>query len=285
MSSNGIIQNKMDCHTHSSYSPDALNTVEEMCIRAIEAGLETMAITDHCECNRFYPKDNYTPTEPGTYDNKTLREKSLSEITRCRELFENKLNLLCGIELGQPTFDITSAEEAICDDRLDYVIGSMHQVPGQMDFCFMNIPQYNIPKLMEAYFLEIIRMCRWNGFDSLGHLTYPLRYIEGMYGIPVDMDSCEEPVREIFRLLAANGKALEVNSSGLRQKYGKPFPTLKYLKLYRELGGEMLTFGSDAHRADHLAYGLEDMIRLAGEAGFRYAFHFRARKPVGINLS
>ena len=83
-------------------------------------------------------------------------------------------------------------------------------------------------------------------------MTYPLRYIIGKYQIPVDMKPYEEVIREILKTLADKNLALEINTAGLRREIGQTSPTLEYVKLFRELGGELLTFGSDAHRAQAL---------------------------------
>ncbi len=100
-------------------------------------------------------------------------------------------------------------------------------------------------------------------FDVLGHLTYPLRYIQGEQGISVDMTPFDEVIREIFTILISSGKGIEINTSGYRQKYGMPFPNLPYVKLFKEMGGEILSLGSDAHKAEDLGKGLHDSAELA----------------------
>ena len=92
----------------------------------------------------------------------------------------------------------------------------------------------------------MLELCQWGGFDTLAHMTYPLRYIIGKYQIPVDMKPYEEVIREILKTVADKNLALEINTAGLRREIGQTSPTLEYVKLFRELGGELLTFGSDA---------------------------------------
>lgn len=278
----------LDCHSHSNCSFDADNSVEEMCQRAMELGLKVYAITDHCECNGYYEAEYYgkQPSSYETFGCGAAVEKSIQETRRMQEKLEGRLNLLCGVELGQATFDLEAAEKVAADTRLDYIIGSMHQAPGEYDFYFLDFSkqEMDIPKTILAYYQEVYKLCQWGKFDTLAHLTYPLRYIEGDYGIQVDLKESREVIGEALRLLAQKGKSLEINTSGYRQKYGRPFPTLEYLRMYRELGGEMISLGADAHRTGDVAGGISQGIELAKAAGFRYATYYRERKPQHILL-
>ena len=127
-------------------------------------------------------------------------------------------------------------------------------------------------------------MCKWRKFDILAHLTYPLRYINGIAKLNVDISQYNEIISESFRLLIQNGKGIEINTSGLRQPYGLTFPTLEYVKLFKELGGEIISIGSDAHCADDLGKGIIDGIKLAETGGFKYISYFKNRKPEFIKI-
>ena len=271
------------CHTHSRNSFDADNdTVKERCQRAIQLKLDAMAITDHCEVNRFYEKEYYHITEKKEYDDygfKRAYEASMEEISQAKDEFAGKLNLICGIELGQATADTAVADLILSDERLDFVIGSMHELPDHDDFAFLDYSKENVPKLMEENFTEILKLCQWNKFDVLGHLTYALRYIQGNQKIQVDMSPYNEIIAEIFKTIIKNGKGIEINTSGLRQAYGKTFPSYEYIKLYKDLGGEIITLGSDCHSTADLAKGIPEGIELAREAGFRQIAYYKNRQP------
>ena len=118
----------------------------------------------------------------------------------------------------------------------------------------------------------------------MGHLTYPLRYIEGDHGIPVDLSKHQEAIDGIFRALIDSGKALEVNTSGLRQKIGRALPDLPLVRRYRELGGELVTLGSDAHCVEDLGKGIEAGMDLLREAGFRHFAVYEQHKPILLPL-
>ena len=137
---------------------------------------------------------------------------------------------------------------------------------------------------MEKYFNETYKLCKWGKFDVLGHLTYTLRYIEGDNGIKVDMKPYEEIIRESLKLIIQNGKGIEINTSGLRQKYGKTFPDYEWVKIYRELGGEILSLGSDSHCPEDIGKGIADGAEIALQAGFEYLCYFKERKPNFIKI-
>lgn len=278
----------IDCHTHTHNSFDADNdSVTERCERAIQLGLYAMAITDHCEVNRFYEKEHYKIDYAQKYDdygfNKAF-ENSMSETTAAKEQYNSKLNLICGVELGQPLADSEVTKQILDDKRLDFVIASMHEMPGHDDFAFLDYSKENVPALLEQNFNEILKIAKWGEFDVLGHITYALRYIQGNQNILVDMTPYQNVVREIFKTVIERGKGIEINTSGLRQKYGDTFPSLEYIKLYHELGGEILTIGSDSHTTADLAKGVSEGIEIAKQAGFRRIAYFKERKPYFINI-
>jgi len=276
----------LDCHTHTHNSPDADNkSVADLCRRAVEMGLDTLAVTDHCEANRFYSMEYYNavPQPDNEYDTYDFRDyflKSMAENTEAKELFKGKLNVVCGIELGQANRDLKAADEILADKRLDFIIGSMHEIPNHLDFAFLDYSKENIPLLLDEYFNEIYKLCQWGKFDVLGHLTYTFRYIEGEYGFKADMSPYNEIIAESFRLIAQKGKGIEINTSGLRQKYKKTFPTLEYVKLFRDLGGEIISVGSDSHTPDDLAKGIKEGLEIAAAAGFKNVCRFEKHEPV-----
>lgn len=276
----------IDCHTHTSNSPDAKNTVPELCEQAIALGLDVLAITEHCEVNRYYGIEYYNAAPNGydTYNFDLSFEASMKDNAMAKQEYHDRLNIISGIELGQATHDFELAEKIISDERLDFVIGSMHQLPNYDDFAFIDYNEINIPSLLLENYLEVLKLCKWGKFDVLGHLTYTLRYIVGNYDISVDMKPYEEIIAECFRVLINKGKGIEINTSGLRQTYGRTFPDFNYIKLYKDLGGEILTIGSDSHSTHDLAKGIPEGIELARLAGFASICYFKKRKPYFVNL-
>lgn len=278
--------NLIDCHTHSTNSPDGGSPAEEMLIKAMESGFAAYALTDHCEVNRWFSIEHYDvePNEYDTYDFGRDFERSMTENTALKEKYDGRINFICGIELGQAPIDLGLAEAIADDKRLDFIIGSIHQVSSYDDFAFIDYSKNAVGPLLELYYENVYKLCRWNKFDVLGHLTYPLRYIEGDKGIKVDMSGYEEIIRKSFKILIENGKGIEINTSGLRQAYGQTFPDLYWVKMFREMGGEVLSLGSDAHCTDDLGKGIKEGAEIALEAGFKYVCYFKNRKPNFIKI-
>ena len=130
----------------------------------------------------------------------------------------------------------------------------------------------------------MLELAKWNKFDSLAHITYPLRYIQGFQKIPVDMKPYDELIREILKTVAQNGKAIEINTSTMRQGLGMTMPSLEYVKLFRELGGEHVTIGSDAHWAKDIGSHLEVGMDMLKEAGFDTFTVYRRREPKQLKI-
>lgn len=257
-----------DCHNHSNCSPDGNDSVTAMCARARELGLYAWTLTDHCECQKF--EERY-------------RARVENAWTQMEQMVPPEgLRVYRGIELGQPNQDTASALAALEGRDYDFVIGSIHNIRDYEDFFFLdytNAPAGYIDSLLTAYWQELLEMIDWGHFDSLGHLTYPLRYIQGDHGISVDLEMHREAIDRVFTALIRAGMALEVNTSGLRQKIGRTLPDLPLLKRYRELGGRLVTLGSDAHSTADLGRGIDAGMEVLKEAGFTEFAVYEKRTP------
>lgn len=256
-----------DFHVHSDNSPDGANSVIELCESAINKGLSYLAVTDHCEIDCFY-KDRY---------NIGYRQ-SYFEVKKAIAVFEGQLSVCAGIELGQATADTVIAE-TVTALPYDVILGSMHALPGMDDFCFLNCEKEEASKLFDSYLDEVARLVDWGGFDSLAHLTYPLRYMNGEHGFGFKTENYGEKIEKILRKIIDRGIALEINTSGLRQKINSTMPDLFCLKLYKSLGGELLTLGSDSHSAEDVGAGIGQGMELAKKAGFSKYCIYKGRKP------
>lgn len=276
--------NLIDCHSHSNNSIDAENSVDEMCKKAMTLGLSAYAITDHVECcsKTWIFGENEKDREPVYF--KDIFENSMRAISVAKEKYGDKLNLLAGLELGEPCHDLEASNAYSNDERLDFIIASVHQMRDYPDFYFMDFNDYDIPSLMEKYFNEIYETCKWGNFDVFGHLTYTLRYMEGKQGFNVDMRPYDDIIHECFKTLIENGKGIEINSSGLRQKYGFTIPKFEYIKMFRDCGGEIISIGSDSHCAEDLGKGISEATDLARQAGFKYISYFKKRKPNFVKI-
>ena len=281
----------MDCHTHTQFSVDSEADIGLCVKRAAELGLAAYAITDHCECNGWYGEEHYSDDEKKlreSFDYAADFEKSVSAVTALKEKYAEKLNLLCGVELGQILHDTDAAKIVNADKRVDFIIGSVHQVLGEQDFYFIDYEKLTMDEiydLLERYFREVYELSRTDLFDVVGHITYCLRYMKQRNGIEADISRYDDIIAETFRNLAQNGKGIEINTSGLRQGFGDCFPNLKYVKLFRDMGGEIITIGSDSHTVEDIAANSADGTGIARAAGFTRAAYFRKRKPYFTDIT
>ena len=133
-------------------------------------------------------------------------------------------------------------------------------------------------ELLSRYYKELLEVAKWNRYDVLAHLTYPIRYIQGVHHIPVDLRPFDLAISEIMRFAIEHGKGIEINTSGLRQPIGETLPSLYYLKLYRKLGGEIVTVGSDAHCGADMGKGVAYGYEMLREAGFSYVAVYHNRR-------
>ena len=282
--------NLFDCHTHTQFSMDSEADINECVRRAAELGIAAYAITDHCECNAWYSEEHYSAKEKEVldhYDYARDFEASVSAVTALKEKYAGKFNLICGTELGQILHDRAVAEKVNADKRLDLIIGSVHQIAGEKDFYYIDYTKMSmdgIYDLLERYFKEVAEMCSTGLFDVLGHITYCLRYMKQRNGIEADISRFDDIIADSFRTLAQNGKGIEINTSGIRQGFGATFPDLKYLKMFRELGGEILSIGSDSHTVDDIGKDVNIGAEIAKTAGFTHLTCFKERKPVFIRI-
>ena len=262
-----------DSHIHTHCSPDGSDSAAMMCQAAERAGLYAITITDHCECNNYY-KDGYYQSVCRSY----------LESHQTAFSFQGRLRVYTGIELGQPMQDLSIAVPSLSAADYDFVLGSIHNVRGKEDFYFLDYQKEDVYALLDAYLKEMREMVEWGGFDSLAHLTYPLRYIVGEHGIQFDYSRYDDKVTGILRRLAEKGLALEINTSGLRQKIGTTLPTLHLVRRFREYGGKYITLGSDAHSWKDVGAGIREGMQVAAEAGFTHYTIFEKRTPKLIPL-
>ena len=273
----------LDCHTHTNLSPDSDADFFSMYSRAKELGLNVWAITDHVELCRYYPQDFYQ-TEPRNEED-FFDYASVFEASVFRNHAKQYKDLIfCnGIELGEPNADFPLAEKLYQDQRLDFVIASLHELPDRLDFYFLDYQQENIRDLLEQYFKILLEITKHDCYDVLGHLTYPVRYLAEA-GIDISMQDYRDCIAEILKSVIRNGKGIELNTSGYRQAYGRPFPDEELLRLYRDLGGSILTFGSDAHCPEDLGKGIQEGMALAKSCGFENAAYYLGHNAYYMSL-
>ena len=270
-----MYKNIVDLHVHTDNSFDGNHSATFFCEKAEVLDLRAIAFTDHCEVDQFRTDSEY---EKRIF-------QAFFEVAKVRSAFKGKMIVLNGIELGQPAFDIETAEDIIARYDYDQIIGSVHNLRGGEDFYFMeNLSMDEAKDLLKQYFNEIIIMLEWGNFDVLAHLTYPLRYFYSKSNLEIDLSEFEEQIEKILKLTAEKGIALEINTAALRQPLNKLSPELDIIRKFKEMGGRYVTVGSDAHFAEHLAADIERAYEVALEAGFECITFFQKRTPMLMKI-
>ncbi len=272
-------RNLMDLHVHSDNSHDAHHSVTLVCEKAVAHGLRAVAVTDHC---------NIIDYRSSKQD--MICRQAAFEIKKAESVFHGQLIVSCGIELGSPARD-TVAVEDVLRNKFDYVVASVHRLKRRKaSFLHYDMKQKrnHIDALFPKYLDEIYETVKWNGFDTLAHLTFPLRYFPEEVLAEFDIGKYKEQLDEILRLLAQNGKALEINTKGgSYTMLGKTYnfhPDLDIVKRFKELGGEYITVGSDAHSAHDVGRGVAEAYEMAETAGFKYITLYQHRTPLPIKI-
>ena len=268
-----------DMHNHSKISHDAQSDLYELCQKELDSGVTVVAVTDHC--------DTFA------YDHVDLvgnARKTRAYVDEVQEAFRGKVQLLNGIEYGEGFWfpDVARRVGAAC--HYDVVIGSVHAVqyePFSTPFAsrdFTPFTQQQVDEFMDAYFDDMQTMLEVLDFDILAHLTNPLRYIVGKYGFQVDLGRYKDKIRRILQYIIDHGIAFELNTSSLHTPYGKTMPDFDIIQMYCDMGGYLITIGSDSHVVENAAYAFEDTLAKLKAIGLRNIFYFKDRKPVQCTL-
>lgn len=260
-----------DSHVHTNNSPDARDPAKALCASALEKGISDLTVTDHCDCNVYFARNVGA-----------MISQSFRDTAEAASEFRGKLRVHRGLELGQPLQDLPAAEEALASSDLDFVLASVHNLRGERDFYYArrDSAEKNLRSILSRYFREVLETVEWGRFDSLAHLTYPWRYLAGREGIPIPEQDWSAEFDAILRAVVRKGKALELNTSGFRQELGVSMPDLPVFQRYRELGGELVTIGSDAHRREDVGADIGRGLALLKQAGFRSYAVYEAHRPV-----
>ncbi|MCL1831964.1 MAG: PHP domain-containing protein [Oscillospiraceae bacterium] len=271
-----------DTHTHSNIS-DGGNSPAEMLAAAQRQGLSVLALTDHFDLHEHYPRSLSPFDRAGT-------QAAYDTLTQLKhQNCDSRVIFAAGIEIGQAHQYREFAESWLNAHNYDYVLGSCHIIRNHCDFYHMDYtaPKNHPDKVLTQYFAELIELCEWAGksgdkqgrrFDALSHLTYPLRYMNGRGST----DKHTSSIDKLFTVMAKYEIALEINTQSFAQ--GMICPDLPQVARFRELGGRLVTVGSDSHSADTLAQGLNMGLDIARAAGFAECAYYIERQPRFIRI-
>lgn len=259
-----------DFHTHTGFSDDCEIPMKTMLDGAFAKGVRTLAITDHYDPG--YPDPDF----PYVLDFENYH-KALDTM---RSEYAGKLDIRAGLEVGIMPGQYEESRRHIAAYPYDFIIGSFHCYRGA-DLYTYDFTDVNGPAMLEDFYTFMYECLReFDDFDVVGHFSIMDRYIGKLY----DYRPFEDVIDECLKIIVNGGKGLEINTSNFRYGTGTWLPRESILRRYRELGGEILTFGSDAHSPEYYQYHFNDAVDFARNIGFKYYCTFKQREAEFLPL-
>jgi histidinol-phosphatase (PHP family) len=255
-----------DFHMHTSVSFDSETTAADMIRAAETAGLREICFTDHYDCHWL---------ENEAHDLFTLDAYRAAYDT----LPDSPVAVHRGVEMGLTRWNRSIAEAFTQSYPLDFVIGSLHFVDGYDPYDKKYWDGKTMHTAYRRYLEEILDCVRTHDdFDVLGHLTYVAKSPNNPYRIPVPYENFTALTDEIMRVLIKKGKGMEINTSGV-DRVGDFLPSARHLQRFCELGGRIVTIGSDAHDPSRVGQYADRALAVCKEI-FGHACTFAQRNPV-----
>ena len=277
-----MIMELFDNHNHSQFSFDGDRTSIEASARAaLSAGLKGICFSDHCD--HYVPpmKADFEELKPEHFD---VGEQQ-AEIDRVQKLLGDDIQILKGIEIGMYEDCHEQIRKVLSDNSFDQVLASVHYIEQTDPYYGGYYEDKDWKEAYGAYLETICREMKWLGdFDIMGHYDYIVRYAP----YPVtSIRYCDfgDIFDEMFRYLINEGKALEINTKSYEGHRGRVVELDHDVLLrYREMGGEIISLGSDSHEPFRVGAGLPHHAALLKSLGFRWTAHYEKRKLFQLPL-
>ncbi len=270
-----------DSHAHTVNSHDGGQTMQELCLAAMEKGLCGIAVTDHADM-WFYESDN-------TY---ARIKNCIEQVHEMQKLYKNQIELLLGVEMGEYLYSPQHGETIMELAEYDIILGSVHSVfyedwtdsYSRLSFDKETTQMKKIIGFMHEYFTQMTNMTEHTDIDTVSHLTCPLRYINGKYKRGLDISQFNKEITHILSVMIERNLALEINTSGINSELGDFMPEYNIVKKYYDMGGRLITIGSDAHISKNIGNGWAEAIQMLKAAGFSCYHYYKKRIPFEVSL-
>ena len=269
-----------DYHMHTHHSGDSTAAMEDMIQSSIDRGLTDICFTEHVDfdypdCYKGVGKDTFTVD---THDYR-------NEVMKYRDKYKEKIHVGFGIEIGMQEYLVKENSAYIKENNFDFVIASQHLVSRADPYYKSFWDSDSVENLYNRYFDQVYdNISLFDDFDVLGHLDYLTRYApEGDDTYSYERFSYR--IDKILIYLIEHGKGLDFNSKVFGgDRVLPPNPCPQVLSRYKELGGRIITIGSDAHNPKAVAAGFDRMRDIALECGFSEYYTFKNRIPTAHSL-
>ena len=257
-----------DCHLHTHHSFDGRNTMKNICKESIEHGMKGICFTNHLDLNAV---NRENPGEPIDHYPDSSQSKDFAE---AKSIYGDQLEMCLGAEVGLQLGQGERSKAAIAQLKPDFIIGSVHYIDNTDVYAGgFSVGKDKFQTYM-SYLERILEIVKTHDyFHVLGHLDMILRD-KKFTDKSMDLVEYRLLIDDILKTLIDNGKGIEVNSSGWRYNLGGPHPQPFIIKRYKELGGTIITTGSDSHFDDSINSGIERATILLKEIGFSEVSYF-----------
>lgn len=273
-----------DYHVHTEYSDDSIYPMEQVVKDAVAMGMDEICFTDHVD---YGIKEDWDCGHPIAYrDGEPIANvdypRYMAAIQQLQKQYGSQINIKTGLEFGMQVHTIPQYEKLIERYDLDFVILSIHQMDDKelwnQDFQKGRSQR----EIYERYYEEMLGIVKkYNDYSVLGHMDLVDRYdMEG--GCP--FEKIRPMISEILKEVIKNGKGIEFNTSYHRYGLKDTTPSREVLKMYRKMGGEIITIGSDSHAPEHLGAYIKEAGQLLHDLGFRFFCTYDRMEPVYHSL-
>ena len=254
-----------DYHVHSYFSEDTDFPMELEIQKAIELGMDELCFTEHSD----YDVPTVVNCDYDAY---------FKEMEEMKEKYKGQITLKTGIEFGIQVHTTKAYEETFGQYPFDFVIFSCHQVENKE--YWRQEPQKGKTQLEynRRYYQEILDVVKaYKDYSILGHLDVIKRYdLNG----EIELEKIKDLIEQIFEVVIADGKGIEVNTSNHRYGLSDMTPSRDILKLYKELGGTIITIGSDSHKKEHLGAYIDWSKEELRKLGYTQFCTFEKMQPI-----
>ena len=259
-----------DFHLHSNVSFDSTELPEEILRAAEQNRLKEICFTDHYDYNSEREGKHYLFNK----EDYMLAYKPLKS---------QKVKIRMGVEFGLTTWNQNELNNFVHDANLDFVIGSIHFVDGYDPYYKEFWEGIDFKTAIDKYMLQTLECVKkHDNYDVLGHLTYVCKSSYNPTATNISYSEITDITDEILKIIIKKGKGIEVNTSGV-DRVGDFLPSLEYVRRFRELGGEIITVGSDAHDRTRVGQYINEALDMIKEI-FPYVCTFEERKPIFHNI-
>ena len=252
-----------DFHMHSTVSFDGKASGHAMALAAKERGLKEICFTDHID----YTPEMDMVLDFGTY----AREYDGLEVPG--------LKIRRGVEYGITPDNREQMKLDLAKRNFDFVLGSVHMVDGVDVYLAPYWEGKTVEEAVQLHLEETLRTVSVHtDYDVLGHLTYIAKARANPGHALLRYEDHREIMDEILRQPVRHDKGMEVNTSGI-DRCGGSLPTMDIFRRFHELGGRIVTVGSDSHDTDRVGQYTHEMVAQLKEI-FGYVCTFENRQPI-----